>query len=156
MLYRVARRALGGDATLAEDVVQDAWIRAVGRLADFRADSTFRTWLVGFVVRIAREQLRDARKEVDLADADRRGAMGPIDVAVATDDARLTGTFARVDLERAIATLAPGFREVLWLHDVEGFTHEEIAQSLGIVPGTSKSQLARARHAMRRALTAGG
>jgi RNA polymerase sigma-70 factor (ECF subfamily) len=144
MLFRLARRLLDGDAARAEDAVQESWVRAVERIGEYRGDSAFRTWLAGFVVRIAREQLRPARLERDL-DAD-PGA----------DDVRLTGTFARVDLERAIAALAPGFREVLWMHDVEGFTHEEIAQALGIVPGTSKSQLARARQAMRRALTAGG
>ena len=60
-----------------------------------------------------------------------------------------------LDLDAAIAALPPRFRQVLVLHDVEGFTHEEIAEMLGLVPGTSKSQLARARQRVRELLSAG-
>jgi RNA polymerase sigma-70 factor (ECF subfamily) len=59
----------------------------------------------------------------------------------------------RMDIENAIARLAPGYRMVLVLHDVEGFTHEEIALHLGIAPGTSKAQLFKARRVMRALLT---
>jgi RNA polymerase sigma-70 factor (ECF subfamily) len=69
------------------------------------------------------------------------------------DDGPLTGTFDRMDVGDALAALAPGYRMVLVLHDVEGYTHEEIATMLDIDPGTSKSQLSRARAAMRRALS---
>jgi RNA polymerase sigma-70 factor (ECF subfamily) len=149
MLYRLARRAVDGDAAAAEDVVQETWLRAVERLSAFRGDSALRTWLAGFTLRIARERSRE----------DPTG--DSLDVAVHEDragveDVRLRGTFARVDLERAVSALPPGCRQVLWLHDVEGFTHEEIARLLGIVPGTSKSQLARARATLRRALSDGG
>jgi RNA polymerase sigma-70 factor (ECF subfamily) len=59
----------------------------------------------------------------------------------------------RLDIESAIARLAPGYRMVLVLHDVEGFTHDEIALQLGIAPGTSKAQLFKARRVMRALLT---
>jgi RNA polymerase sigma-70 factor (ECF subfamily) len=61
-----------------------------------------------------------------------------------------------VDLERAVAGLPPGYRHVFVLHDVEGYTHDEIATHLGITPGTSKSQLSRARATLRRVLASGG
>jgi RNA polymerase sigma-70 factor (ECF subfamily) len=62
----------------------------------------------------------------------------------------------RVDLERAIERLPAGYREIFVLHDVEGYTHEEIGGLLGIEPGTSKSQLSRARQRLRTALAPGG
>ena len=65
------------------------------------------------------------------------------------------GCIDSIDLEAAIAALAPRFRQVFVLHDIEGFTHEEIATALGLVPGTSKSQLARARHRLRELLSVG-
>lgn len=128
-------------------MVHDAWLRAVERLGAFRGDSAFRTWLMGFVVRVAWEAQRKRGARFDLEGEG---------VLLAQDDQHLLLTSERLDLERALAGLPDGFRTVLVLHDVEGFTHEEIGALLGVVPGTSKSQLARARQAMRRALTEGG
>jgi RNA polymerase sigma-70 factor (ECF subfamily) len=68
------------------------------------------------------------------------------------EDSTTPDPIGRVDLERALATLAPGYREVLVLHDIEGYTHQDIAALLGMDAGTSKSQLSRARAAMRTAL----
>lgn len=141
-LYRLALRLLGGDASTAEDVVQETWIRAVERMAAFRGDAPMRTWLSGFVVRVAQETMRGSARTVE-QDLE----------LVPGDDRQLSGAIDRVDLERAIAALPPGFRSVLVLHDVQGHTHDEIAELLGIVVGTSKSQLARARAALRLALT---
>lgn len=144
-MYGLALRQLGGDAATAEDVVHDAWIRGVERLGSFRGESSLRTWLNGFVVRLAWESQRISFDELDANAAEPAEAHDP--GALAAD---------RMDLERAIAALPNGFRQVLVLHDVEGHTHEEIATLLGIVPGTSKSQLSRARSILRRALTQGG
>jgi RNA polymerase sigma-70 factor (ECF subfamily) len=143
-MYRLALRQLGGDEHAAEEVVQTAWIRAVAQMPGFRGEAKLSTWLCGFVIRIAYETLR--RHERDEA---------PEAPDAPTDDRRLTGVFDRVDLERAIAALPGGFRQVLVLHDVEGYTHEEIADLLQIVPGTSKSQLARARASLRLTLGRG-
>ena len=77
---------------------------------------------------------------------------GGLDDLAAGDEGPLRGAIDRMDLQRALAGLAPGFRMVLVLHDVEGYTHDEIATLLEIDEGTSKSQLSRARAAMRRAL----
>ncbi|MGH7537521.1 MAG: RNA polymerase sigma factor [Gemmatimonadales bacterium] len=141
-LYRLALRLVGGEASDAEDIVHDAWVRAVGRLAGFEWRSALRTWLCGIVVNRARELLRQRHQLHWTTHAD----------AVAADDVRLSGTFDRLELERAIAALPAGARAVLVLHDVEGYTHEEIGRLLDIEPGTSKSQLSRARRDMRRAL----
>jgi RNA polymerase sigma-70 factor (ECF subfamily) len=127
--------------------VHDGWIRAVERLGEFRWESSLRTWLAGFVVNRVRERTRRDFRDVP-----------GIDDAAPQEDVALREVASRVDLERVVAELPDGFRHVLLLHDVEGYTHEEIAELLGIVPGTSKSQLARARAAVRRALgrAAGG
>jgi RNA polymerase sigma-70 factor (ECF subfamily) len=137
-LYRLALHLCGGDEAEAEEVAHDAWVRAVERLAQFEWRSAFSTWLAGFAIRCARERFRD-RNRLDALD----------DRASPLDDGPLRGAFDRMDLERAIGRLPPGYRQVLILHDVEGYTHEEIGALLGIDPGTSKSQLSRARHAMR-------
>ena len=143
-LYGLALRLFAGNEPAAEEVVHEAWVRAASRLAEFRWDASLRTWLAAIVVRASHEVMRrDARAPIPL-----------LDDRIAADDSRLRGVFDRLDLERAIASLPSGFRQVLVLHDVEGFTHDEIATLLDIVPGTSKSQLARARAALRRALGA--
>lgn len=144
-LHALALRLLGGDAATAEDVVHDAWVRAIERLASFRWEAAFRTWLSAFVVNLVRERGRRAGRDHEIPDD-----------GLPVEDLRLRGAFDRVDLERAIAALPGGFREVLVLHDIEGYTHDEIASLLGIVVGTSKSQLARARAALRRSLVPEG
>lgn len=141
-LYRLALRLTGGSVADAEDVTHDAWVRAVERLGTFEWRAALRTWLSGIVIRCAQERRR----------ATARVALAVDDLATGADDAALRGSYDRLDLERAIAGLADGFRQVFVLHDVQGYTHEEIADLLGIEPGTSKSQLSRARRALRRAL----
>jgi RNA polymerase sigma-70 factor (ECF subfamily) len=136
-LYRLALRLVGGRAAEAEDAVQDTWLRATARLAEFRGESSLRTWLAGFAINCCRE---------------RRRKRDPDDGAREAEPSREHPFVDRLDLERAIAALPDGHREVLVLHDLEGFTHEEIAARLGIVPGTSKSQLSRARSALRAAM----
>ncbi len=147
LMYGLALRLSGGDEREAAEIVHDAWVRAVERLPTFAWRAELSTWLCGIVVNRARELWRDAGRD----------AGPPIeDLALPADDARLSGTFDRLDLERALHALPPGYRHVLVLHDVEGYTHPEIAGLLGIAEGTSKSQLARARASMRRALAAEG
>ncbi len=134
-LFAIALRLLSRRAD-AEDVVQEAWLRAVRGLVGFRGESAFTTWLTGIVIRCALETLRKRRPEqVGAAE----GSVDPEpDLAL--------------DLERAVAALPDGYRTVLILHDVEGLTHDEIAGVLEIEPGTSKSQLFHARRALRHRL----
>jgi RNA polymerase sigma-70 factor (ECF subfamily) len=148
-LYATAVR-LTGNADVAQDIVHDAWVRAVESLGRFSNRSSFRTWLTGIAINCHRERSREERREVAEADA-------PLDDVVdSSGSAPLDGSrIDALDLEAAIGALAPRFREVFVLHDIEGFTHEEIATMLGLVPGTSKSQLARARRRVRELLESG-
>jgi RNA polymerase sigma-70 factor (ECF subfamily) len=142
-LLGLATRLCGGERRDAEDIVQEAWVRAAGGLTSFRWQSSLRTWLSGIVVNGWKELLRSRYREAWLGEENEAA------LPVAAPEEGL-------DLERAVALLPHGFRTVLLLHDVEGFTHEEIAGLLEIDPGTSKSQLARARQAMRRRLCGTG
>jgi len=138
-LHQLALRLLGGAEADAEDVVQDTWIKAVEKLDTFRWESAFGTWLHAIAVNVAHEMMRrrGRRQETDLPEH--------LEPAAAAPPERLEV----MDLERAIAALPDGYRAVLVLHDVEGFTHEEIAEQLGIAAGTTKSQLFWARRAIR-------
>jgi RNA polymerase sigma factor (sigma-70 family) len=136
-LHGLSMRLMGASDPDIADIVQDAWFRASDALPRFRAQSTLRTWLCGFIVNCCRERIRDRVKSRAIPFEDRAKEAGP--------DARL-------HLLHAIDSLPHGYREVLVLHDVEGYTHEEIAAILGVEPGTSKSQLSRARAALRASL----
>jgi RNA polymerase sigma-70 factor (ECF subfamily) len=139
-LYRFALRLTGGDATEAEDILQDSWLKAARSLDRCEWRSAFRTWLMGIVFNRFRELAR------------RNGRRVPTVGWEAEWPAAQPEPAGRIDLEQAIALLPPGLRAVLVLHDVEGFTHREIAEQLGVTDGTSKSQLHDARMAMRRLL----
>jgi len=139
-LYGFALRLLRDEAE-AEDVVQEVWVRAVRKLGGFRWRSALSTWLVGIVHNLCRERLRSRL---------RREAREPAVPAPALVAAAPGGL--RVDLERAIALLPDGCRTVLMLHDVEGWTHQEISERLGIAAGTSKSQLSEGRRRLRSSL----
>jgi RNA polymerase sigma-70 factor (ECF subfamily) len=140
-LYQLALRFAGWNAHDAEEVVQDTWIRAVEALEKFRWESGFRTWLTGIAINRCRELFRARERENQTVVLDELAQ-----AAADTDD------FMCLDLEQAIATLPTGYRQVLVLHDIEGYKHEEIGRLLGIAIGTSKSQLSHARHAVRQSL----
>jgi len=141
-IYAVVRR-IAADDELAQDYAQEAWIRAIRALPSFRGDARFSTWLHRIAVNAALQGLRRTETR------ERREAPIPDQVAapVIRSDALL-----QQRLERALDRLPEGMRTVLILHDVEGYTHEEIGESLGIAPGTSKSQLFKARAKMRELL----
>jgi len=141
-VYALLLRLTAGDAARAEDCLQDAWLRAIAGLERFAWRSSLRTWLRGIAINCWREGLREIRR-TPLHLVEDFGPESPVPAISALDV---------IALERAVADLPDGYRAVLVLHDVEGLTHEEIAGALGIVPGTSKSQLARARAAVRRSL----
>jgi RNA polymerase sigma-70 factor, ECF subfamily len=144
-VYAVCLR-LTGDRGRAEELTQDAFVRAWERLGSFRGDSAFSSWLYRVAVNVVYLSLRAAgrrtRRVVAVAD--------PGALERAPDDTGGPGT--ALDLEGAVARLPPGAREVFVLHDVEGYRHEEIAQLAGIAVGTSKAQLFRARRLLREAL----
>ena len=143
-LNQFVLRLLGGDEHDVEDVLQETWIRGVDRLADFRWEASLRSWLSGIALNLCRGLFR--RKErgwVTLQVKDEPVVEAPHELEL-------------MDLESAIAALPDGYRTVLVLHDVEGFTHEEIGARLEISANTSKSQLSRARRAVRIALAEHG
>ena len=140
-LYNTALR-LAGDSDVAADVVHDTWLHAFEKLEQFEGRSAFRSWLTGILINRMRGRWRDERDVL------------PLDLVSETHTTPVISLEVdALDLERAIAALPPRYRAVLVLHDVEGFTHDEIALMLEIVPGTSKSQLSRARTRVRDALT---
>lgn len=138
-LFRVAVRLSWGSPLRAEDVVQETWLRAILALPQFRFEASLRTWLVAVVINVTREMSR-ARAEVipfdSLADEAARPDADP-------------AALAEADLAPLLSQLPMGYRTVLVLHDLEGLTHAEIGQALGIAEGTAKSQLSRARAAAR-------
>lgn len=135
VLFRLALRLLGGHEPGAEDAVQETWIRAAEGLTGFRFESSLRTWLVGILLNCGREARRRSPSS----------ASEPPEEPWATP-----AVGEKIDLERAIAGLAEGYRQVFVFHDLLGYTHREIASQLGVDEGTSKSQLFLARRALRR------
>jgi RNA polymerase sigma-70 factor (ECF subfamily) len=142
-VYQFVLRLVGGDEQEAEDIIQETWLRAARGLEGFRWKSALRSWLTGIALNRVREMAR--KKKRSLVEVD-----GDWELPTAFSDPG-----QQIDLGRALDLLPPGFRTVLVLHDVEGFTHQEIGNQLGISDGTSKSQLHGARKAMRRLLNAG-
>lgn len=142
-VYTVVRR-LAGEDELAADLAQDAWTSAFQKIREFRGEAAFGTWVHRIAVNTALTRLRQAARRRNLERSfDGRSTVGNPDRWPAT------GAAERVTVQRALELLPDGYRSVLWLHDVEGYTHEEIGAQLGIAVGTSKSQLAKARARLR-------
>jgi RNA polymerase sigma-70 factor (ECF subfamily) len=140
MVYRIA-----GDPDQAKDYTQEAFIRVFERLGHFRGDSSLGTWICAVALSVALNGLRKVRRlrtrEVGLDGAVELGATP-----------REAEPDLKIRLARAIDDLPEGYRSVFLMHDVEGYTHEEIGQMLGVQPGTSKAQLSRARAKLRQRL----
>lgn len=140
-IYRLTYR-MAGEAELAKDFTQEAFVRAYQRLAQFRGDSAFSTWLHQIAVSVALNGLRSAgrhrQRERPLEDAER----------VATT-ARVPEPGLRQRVEAAVDTLPDIYKTVFLMHDLEGYSHGEIAASLGVAEGTSKARLFRARAKLR-------
>lgn len=141
-VYTVVRR-LAGDDALADDLAQEAWIRAFEKLHLFEGKSSFGTWMYRLATNTALNHLRSAGRHRELEEE----ASEEVNPAPSTpvDDAVINQKI----LSEALDRLPPGYREVLVLHDVEGLTHKEIAEKLDVATGTSKSQLHKARARMR-------
>ncbi len=143
-VYRVAYR-LAGDDELAREFTQETFIRAFERLEGFRGESALSTWLHSIAISVALNGLRKLkrfrRREADIEEAD----------GVATMRREAEPDLKR-RLAHAIDALPEGYRTVFLLHDVEGYTHEEIAAALDVETGTSKAQLSRARARLRETL----
>jgi RNA polymerase sigma factor (sigma-70 family) len=139
-------RLVGMDRARAEELTQEAFVRAWQKLSSFRHESAFSTWLYRLGVNTALMELRSRRDETHIDDAALEAVAGGEVPFCAAE---------RGDLERAVSALPPRARAVLVLHDVEGWKHEEISAELGMAVGSSKAQLHRARGLLRRALGEG-
>lgn len=143
-IFRLAFR-MAGDATQAEDLTQDAFIRAFDRLAGYRGDAPFGAWLHRVAVSVILTALRK-RKRVQSIES-LRDDLEPLGAAVPEADH---------DLKRRLATAVDGLdgphRMVFVMHDMEGFTHQEIAAAMDTPVGTAKARLSRARRKLRDAL----
>jgi len=137
----VVRRLVGGDLDLAADVAQEVWIQIFRALPQYRGDSQFGTWAHRIAVNRTLNALRKTRR------------LAKIETDVEEDTAMVEPEPERAlmmqTIENAATKLSPGARAVFMLHDVEGYTHEEIAERLGITSGGSKSQLFKARARLR-------
>ncbi|MGQ0642232.1 MAG: RNA polymerase sigma factor [Gemmatimonadaceae bacterium] len=132
---------LTGERGRAEESVQDVFVRVWERLGSFRGESAFTSWLHRLAVNTVLQTMRsDRRRIARVAPAEGEMLVDAAATPVHVDD--------QIDLEEALGRLSEQVRTVVVLHDVEGFTHEEIAAMTGVAPGTVRSQLSRARRTL--------
>ena len=142
-VYALCRR-MTGDEREARDLVQDVFVRAWERLTSFRGQSSLGTWLHRLGVNVVLERIRSTKREaLRLIEGD--------DSTFGSHSAD-AGIDANIDLDAALVHLPAGARTVFVLHDIEGYSHDEIAQMTGIAAGTARAQLWRARRALMRLL----
>ena len=137
-------RRLVGDPDLAADVAQEVWIQIFRALPTYRGDSQFGTWAHRIAVNCTLNALRRTRR------------LDKLETGIEEDTASVEqgseGALIMASIQDATSQLSPGARTVFVMHDIEGYTHEEIARELGITSGGSKSQLFKARAKLRRLL----
>ena len=152
-VYSLCLRMTGNVAE-AEDLTQEAFLQLYRKVATFRGESAFSTWLHRLSVNVVLMHLRKkGLPEVSLEQTlDPEPDEGGPKREFGTADLSLKGAIDRVNLERAIASLSPGYRTIFVLHDVEGYEHNEIAEMMGCSIGNSKSQLHKARLKLREIL----
>ena len=149
-VYSLCLRMVGNTAE-AEDLTQEAFLQLFRKIATFRGESAFSTWLHRLAVNVVLMRLRkksatesslDEMTEPDEESGGPRRDFG-------MPDLRLSGSIDRVNLQRAVEQLPPGYKAVFVLHDVQGYEHNEIAEIMGCSVGNSKSQLHKARTRLR-------
>ena len=152
-VYALCLRMVGNPAD-AEDLMQEAFLQLFRKIGTFRGESAFSTWLHRMTVNVVLMRLRkkslptDSLEETLEPEAENTGPKRD----VGAPDLRLSGAVDRVNLERSIEKLPPGYRTVFVLHDVQGYEHNEIAGIMGCSVGNSKSQLHKARTRLRELL----
>ena len=137
------------NASEAEDLTQDIFVQLFRKLKTFRGDSSFTTWLHRLTVNqvLMHFRKRAARPNETTDD----GAL-PHESKLSIENSAHASVLDRISLNEALHKLSPGYRTVLIMHDVEGYEHDQIGKILGVAVGTSKSQLHKARHKLRRLL----
>jgi RNA polymerase sigma-70 factor, ECF subfamily len=152
-VYALCLRMVGNPAD-AEDLMQEAFLQLFRKIGTFRGESAFSTWLHRMTVNVVLMRLRKKSLPTDsleeTLEPDNEGSGPKRDVGA--PDLRLAGAVDRVNLERSVEKLPPGYRTVFVLHDVQGYEHNEIAGIMGCSVGNSKSQLHKARTRLRELL----
>jgi RNA polymerase sigma-70 factor, ECF subfamily len=152
-VYALCLRMVNNPAD-AEDLMQEAFLQLFRKIGTFRGESAFSTWLHRMTVNVVLMRLRKKSLPTDsleeTLDPDQENSSPKRDVGA--PDLRLSGAVDRVNLERSIEQLPPGYRTVFVLHDVQGYEHNEIADIMGCSVGNSKSQLHKARTRLRELL----
>ncbi len=137
-LYRVSLYLARRDEELAFDFLQDTWVTGLEKLSKFEGKSSLKSWLTGILINKSRNYWRKSSTD----------SMDSIIHEIGIEEENYA--IRKMDLDYALMHLSDRYREVLLLHDLEGYKHKEIAEMLGIVEGTSKSLLFQARKVMRR------
>jgi RNA polymerase sigma-70 factor, ECF subfamily len=155
-VYALCLRMVGNPAE-AEDLTQEAFLQTYRKIQTFRGESNFSTWLHRVTVNIVLMKLRRKKYvEVSLEENTERDEDSPSPRnELGEADLRLTGSIDRINLQRAIEQLPPGFKSIFILHDIQGYKHNEIGEILGCSAGNSKSQLHKARMRLRELLKRG-
>jgi RNA polymerase sigma-70 factor (ECF subfamily) len=152
-VYSLCLRMMGNTAE-AEDLAQEAFLQLFRKIHTFRGESAFSTWLHRLTVNVVLMRLRrktavEASLE-QMTEPDEETGGPPREIGA--EDLGLAGSVDRVNLERAVAQLPPGYKQVFVLHDIQGYEHNEIAELMGCSIGNSKSQLHKARTRLRELL----
>jgi RNA polymerase sigma-70 factor (ECF subfamily) len=151
-VYSLCLRMTGNTAS-AEDLTQEAFLQLFRKIGTFRGESAFSTWLHRMSVNVVLMQLRKKNLPVVPLEETMEGdEEGTVRKEPGAPDERLAGSIDRLQLQRAVDELPPGYRTIFVLHDVEGYEHNEIAEMVGCSIGNSKSQLHKARLKLRELL----
>ncbi len=140
------------NAAEAEDLTQEAFMQLFRKIATFRGESAFSTWLHRMAVNVVLMQLRKKGLPVVPLEDDIETEEETPKKDFGAQDLTLEGSIDRLRLQNAIGKLPPGYRTIFVLHDVEGYEHNEIAELVGCSIGNSKSQLHKARMKLRELL----
>ena len=150
-VYSLCLRMTANAAT-AEDLTQEAFLQLFRKIATFRGESAFSTWLHRMAVNVVLMQLRKKGLNVVPLEETMEGEEESAKKEPGADDMHLAGSVDRLQLQQAIGELPPGYRMIFLLHDVQGYEHNEIADMVGCSIGNSKSQLHKARMKLRELL----
>lgn len=150
-VYSLCLRMTANTAA-AEDLTQEAFLQLFRKIGTFRGESAFSTWLHRMAVNVVLMQLRKKNLPVVPLEENLETEEETPRKEPGAEDPRLAGSIDRMQLQRSISALPPGYRMIFWLHDVEGYEHNEIAEMVGCSIGNSKSQLHKARMKLREIL----
>jgi len=157
-VYALCLRMMRGNVAEAEELTQESFLQLCRKISTFRSESAFSTWLHRLAFNIVLMRLRRHSFQVlsldEMLEPEGKTA-GLLQKHIGSRDLRLAGSLDRMDLERALEQLPPGYKAVFILHDVQGYQHREIAAIRGCTLGNSKSQLHKARGRLQHLLRAG-